>query len=94
MDKKRYTVLPVFAAAAAGLAYSAYKGAGLFNRPRFQKQHDAVSRYISTHYPGAYYDPIQSAGSGWSTVIHYGKHNVALFLLKTEQGDFVFSEHE
>lgn len=92
MAKKKSTLLPILAAVGAGMLYGAYKGKGIFNKPRFQKQHDAVSRYVSTHYPGAFYDPIQTSDNGWMTVIRWHGQNISLFITRTEQGDFVFSE--
>ena len=53
--KKRYGLLTFAAGLAITGVYNYVKGNGVFNRARFKNQHDAVSRYVDAHYPGAVY---------------------------------------
>lgn len=91
MKKSKITVL---AGAAVFEAYRMYKGKGIFNKIRFKRQHEAVSNYIGTHYPGAFYSDISEAGGGWSCMIKNGNKNIMLYLSETPGGVFVFWEKE
>lgn len=81
------------AAAAATVAYSAVTGKGVFNKIRFKKQHDVISRYVDAHYPGAIYTPIEQNDHGYVTVILYpGERERLLYCYETTDGDYVFTE--
>ena len=86
-----------FLTAAAGLAvagvYHYVKGNGVFNKSRFKNQHDAVSRYVNAHYPGAVYSPIQAFSEGWITVITTPENkNITLTITKCNENVYVFKE--
>ena len=88
--KKRKIVL--LAAAAAGIAYSAAEGKGIFNKVRFKKVHEAVSAYVNSHYTNAFYSPISTAGKGYITTITHSQGKVMLYITPTEDGVFIFHE--
>ena len=50
MKKKNAVMLASLAA--AGI-YGAVTGKGIFNKVRFKNQHDAIARYVNSHYPNA-----------------------------------------
>lgn len=82
----------VAAVAAAG-AYGLVRGKGVFNKPRFKEQHDAVARYVQSHYPNATYSPIEQTGKGWATVIRrIGMPKILLYITKSENGIYIFTE--
>lgn len=89
--KKNKWIPVLFALAAAGI-YHAAKGRGAFNPIRFSAQHNAVSRYVETHYPGASYSEITALPDGWSCVVHAPGKEVLLFLTKSENGVYIFHE--
>lgn len=75
--------------------YSAVRGKGIFNKPRFREQHHVISRYVEAHYPGAVYSPIESAHKGYLTVIRrIGKPKIMLYAYKTSAGVYVFEESQ
>ena len=91
--KKKMSINPVLVAAAITGVYHAVKGNGVFNKPRFAKQHDAISKYVETHYPGGTYAPIRATQNGWATIITAtdgSKYN--LYVGKTPDGVYVFKE--
>lgn len=82
----------VAAVAAAG-AYSIIRGKGVFNKPRFKEQHDAVSRYVESHYPNSTYSPIEATENGWVTIIRrINEPQIFLYITKTDDGVYVFNE--
>lgn len=93
MSKKKNGLIPILITIGAAGVYHAVKGKGIFNRPRFAKQHDAISKYVETHYPGGSYAPIQATQNGWATVITApdGKQ-YNLYVGKTPDGIYVFKE--
>lgn len=93
MAKKKSTLLTVLGAAAAYGIYSAVTGKGIFNKPHFKEQHDAVSRYVDSHYPRARYTPIEQTQNGWMTIITKSDFSrVMLYLSKAENGVYIFKE--
>ena len=87
--------LMLLAGAAAFGAYSAIYGKGLFNKPRFKEQHDAISRYVDAHYPGARYTPIEATEKGYVTVIkRFGYNNILLYAYKSQDNIYIFHESE
>lgn len=91
--KKKNRLVSVLITLGAAGAYRAVKGKGMFNKPRFAKQHDAISKYVETHYPGGSYAPIHATQNGWATVITTAdgkKYN--LYVGKTPDGIYVFKE--
>ena len=93
MDKKKLKAASLLTAAAATTVYSVIRGIGIFNRPRFRSQHEAVSKYVETHYPGALYSPIHQTDFGWSTVIKTGvREKILLMITQTNDGIFIFKE--
>ncbi len=91
--KKNGGILPILGAAAAAGIYGYINGKGLFNKPRFKEQHDAVSRYVDSHYPGARYSPIEATTNGYMTVIsRRGMQKILLYAEKTPDGVYVFNE--
>ena len=90
---KKKTLFMLAGAAALG-AYSAIEGKGPFNKIKFRDQHDAVSKYVETHYPNALYSPISKTENGWVTIIRrFNKPCIVLHISKTSDGMFVFNEH-
>lgn len=90
MKKKNAIILAT--AAAAGI-YSFINGKGIFNKMRFKDQHDAISRYVSSHYPNATYAPITATDTGWATVI-IRPMQPKIFLYVTSSGDGIYIFHE
>lgn len=93
MNKKN-SKLPVFVALTAWEAYRFYKGRGIFNKIRYKKQHEAVSNYMGTHYPNAFYSDIAETCDGWSCVVTTNSKKIMLHMTLTEGGTFVFWEKE
>ena len=92
MKKKNMFLL---ASAAAVGVYGALTGKGMFNKPRFKEQHDAISRYVNGHYPGATYTPISATQRGYMTVIkRFMKPDIMLYAYKSTDGVYVFNESE
>lgn len=90
MKKNKW--LMVAAVAATG-AYSIIRGKGLFNKPRFRQQHDAVSRYINNRYPDATYSPIEATENGWATVIRRANQpKILLYVTRSDDGIYIFHE--
>ncbi len=90
---RKFKISPVLVTVAAAGIYNAVKGNGIFNGPRFARQHDAVSKYVESHYPGATYAPIRATQNGWATIITEAdgkRHN--LYVGKTPDGVYVFKE--
>lgn len=91
MNKKK--LLGFTAAAAAATAYSAVTGKGPFNKMRFKNVHEAVSRYVEGHYPGAVYSPVQKTELGYGVIIRRpNSARVLLYAVPTEEGHYVFKE--
>lgn len=90
MKKKNAIILAALSAAGV---YSAVNGKGIFNKVRFKSQHDAVARYVKSHYPNAFYKPITAAGNGWATVIvRPGMPKIFLYVTRSEDDVYVFHE--
>lgn len=89
---KKSTKALLAAAAAVGV-YSAVEGKGPFNKIRFKNQHEHVSNYVNSHYPGAFYTPISATEKGWVTVIHrIGMPKIILYITCDQNGNYIFSE--
>lgn len=85
--------LPVLLGVTAAGIYHFVQGNGIFNRMRFASQHDAVSRYVETHFPGARYSAIRDTGDGWITMITpKNGDKILLYLIKTDEGVYIFRE--
>ncbi len=89
---KRKDKLPILLGVAAWEAYRFYKGKGIFNKVRYKKQHEAISNYLETHYPNAFYSDIIETENGWSCIINNMGQKTVLCLTKTEDDTFVFWE--
>ncbi len=86
---KWFMVAAVAAAGADGMI----RGKGVFNKPRFREQHDAISRYINSHYKGATYSPIEATENGWATVIkRVNQPKILLYATKSKDGVYIFHE--
>ncbi len=94
MGKKKISpFLTVAGSLAVAGIYNYVKGNGIFNKPRFKDQHDAVSRYVEAHYPNSFYSPITATEKGWMTVITtQDNKKIALSLTKCENNVYVFEE--
>ncbi len=89
---KKKTKLLLGSAAVAGV-YSVITGKGPFNKLRFAKQHEHISRYVETHYPNGAYSPITATESGWVTVIkRIGMPKIILYVTCDEDGNYIFEE--
>lgn len=91
---KKGSKLPLLIGLAAVGAYRFYKGKGVFNKVRFPEQHKAVSDYIESHYPTAFYSDITPTDDGWSCIINTAARQVVLYMTKSTDGIFVFWEKE
>lgn len=93
MTEKQFKRSMFFAAAAAGLAYSALSGKGIFNKSRFREQHEALARYVDGNYPNCSYSNITAHGGGWASVVkRFGKPIAFLYFTKSADGVYVFTE--
>lgn len=89
----KHKLTPMLITAAAVGVYSAVKGIGVFNKPRFAKQHEAVGKYVETHFPGGTYSDITQTENGWFTAVTAADGSIhKLFLGRTPDGVFVFQE--
>lgn len=89
---KKKTLFLIGAAVAAGI-YRAATGKGMFNKTRFKEQHERISNYVDSHYPGCAYTPIEKTPSGWVTVIRrIARPNIILYVTRDKNGNYVFSE--
>ncbi len=77
---------------AAFEAYRFYKGKGIFNKIRFENQHEAVSNYLEHHYPNAFYSDITETDDGWSCIVNNKGERIILYMTKTPDDIFVFWE--
>lgn len=93
MKKKNKLLAVALGAAAVGI-YRAAKGKGAFNRLRFANQHEAISKYVETHHPGAAYSSIEAVGEGWSCVIYDAGEKYLLYLTCSTDGVFIFEENK
>ncbi len=82
----------ILTAAAVTAVYGAVKGKGIFNGPRFRRQHEAVGKYLETHYPGSFYTPIQQTDLGWTTCIKTRDKQSILLMITESGGTFIFKE--
>ncbi len=93
MKKNKKMLAVLLGAAAVGL-YRAVKGKGAFNRMRFANQHEAVSRYVEAHHPGAVYSSIEAVGEGWSCVVNDGGEKYLLYITCADDGVYIFEENK
>lgn len=93
--KKSHRLMAVLAGAAAAGVYAAVKGKGVFNRPRFAKQHDAIQRYIDAKHKNAEYAPVETVSNGWCTVVtETDGSQFMLYMTCDKDGVFVFHEEK
>ena len=79
--------------AAAATVYSVVAGKGPFNKYRFKKQHEELSKYVDTNYPGCAYSQISAHGTGWTAaVLRMGKPIRFVYFTKSEDGTYIFTE--
>lgn len=91
--KKKFGLFAVLAGATAIGAYNYAKGNGIFNKRRFKSQHEAVTRYLDAHYPGAVYSPIKSEDDGWITIITTPDNKrISLSITRCEDNIYIFKE--
>lgn len=94
-EKKSGAWVPVALGLAAAGVYHLVRGTGAFNKVRFAKQHNAIEKYVQTHFPGATYAPIQAYDDGWITVINTpGGSRITLYVTRTEDGTYLFRENQ
>lgn len=89
---KKKTGLWLLAGASAAIGYCAVTGKGVFNKFRFKKQYDAILNYTETHCPGAMIGEITPYKEGWSCQISQGDTSFWLYIIPTEQGNFIFEQ--
>lgn len=90
--KKKHKLLAVALGTAAVGVYRAVRGKGVFNKVRFAEQHDAATKYIESHHPGATYSPIETFGDGWSCVVSDNGEKILLYITCSDEGVFIFDE--
>lgn len=76
----------------AAVAYSFIKGIGIFNHPRFYKEHKALKNYLKTYHPDSNTGDIVKTKTGWSCIINSRNKQILLNIEKTNDGNYVFSE--
>lgn len=93
---KRKNKFLLFAAAGAmATIYSAIEGRGIFNKMRFAKVHDALSRYLQENYPAATYSPIEATKKGYVTTVSSPQGKVILYITASpheENNNYIFEE--
>ncbi len=90
--KKQKKLMWVLAGALAVGAYRATTGKGIFNKIRFKDEHDAISNYMLSNHPGAFYSDIVKTGEGWSCIINDGYDKYLLYINLSEDGTYIFAE--
>lgn len=91
---KKKTLFMIAGVTALG-AYSFFEGKGPFNKLKYKEQHDALSRYVETHYPKALYSPITKTKNGYMSIIRsLNMQPIVLYFEKTEDGTYIFNETE
>jgi len=93
MSKKNNN-MPILLGVALWEGYRFYKGKGIFNKFRYKKQHEAVSNYLETHYPNAFYSDIVETDDGWSCILNDSGKKVMLYMTKTDNNTFIFWEKQ
>ena len=93
MNRNNKKLTALLAIGAVG-AYRFYKGKGGFNKIRFKTQHEAVSKYVETHYPGAFYSDIVKTSKGWTCAITARNTRIALYINKAPDNTFIFWEEK
>lgn len=91
LSKAQKTVLYTTATA---LVYSALKGNGVFNKPRFFNQYRAIKKYIDTTHPDAVIGNIVKTSAGWASVINCHGEKILLNVTKTPDDRYIFSEEK
>lgn len=92
MSKKINTKKALLLGLAASVAYKAIKGEGIFNKPRFYRQHEAVKKYLSSNHPNAKTGDIIKTEDGWSCIVNVGNRNFLLYITQSNNKEFIFSE--
>ena len=93
MGEKKTGRKLMLAAAAVTAVYSVAAGKGPFNKFRFKSQHEELSKYVDSNYPGCSYAPISAHGKGWASVILKANKPVSyVYFTKSEDGTYIFTE--
>lgn len=93
MSKKSNKKTALLIGLGAAAVYGILKNSGIINKTIYKKEHEAVSRYIESHYPGGFYSDIKRTEQGFITIITTPQFKkIALFFTETENGNFIFSE--
>ena len=93
MGKKKIGRKLLLATAAATAVYTVATGKGPFNKYRFKKQHEELSAYVESKYPGCTYGPISAHGSGWASVILKNGTPVSyVYFTRTGDGTDIYTE--
>lgn len=88
-SKKKLLLL---AGLGAAVGYCAATGKGIFNKVHFKKQYNAILNYTNTHCPDAAIGEIFPYKEGWSCHISNGDEQFWLYLIPSENGNFIFEE--
>lgn len=93
MSEKKTGKKLMLATAAIAAVYSVAAGKGPFNKYRFKKQHEELSKYVDTNYPDCSYSPITAHGKGWaSAILKAGKPVSYVYFTKSDDGTYIFTE--
>ena len=93
MDSKKINKRLNMAGAAATAVYFVAAGKGPFNKYRFKEQHEELSKYIDTNYPGCAYSTITAHGKGYSAaVLKLGAPIKFIYFSKGTDGHYIFTE--
>lgn len=93
MNIKGIKCRTVLTAAVAAAVYSAVTGKGIFNKPRFREQHEALGKYVDNNHPGCTYSSITVHGRGWSSCVRrWGRPVCYVYFSKSPDGTYVFTE--
>lgn len=74
------------------ILYSAVKGNGVFNKPRFYFVYNALKKYLSSNHPLSNMGEIVRTKNGWSCIINDSGKSFVVNISKSEDGTYLFSE--
>jgi len=91
---KKKALLLGLTTVAVDAVYRAVKGHGVYNRIKYPKEHEAVSKYLKDRRPYATYSSSEYAYGTYSTKITDGIKKFVLTFQVDENGQFIFEEKE
>jgi len=92
MSKK--TKKAVLIGLGTALLYSAVKGNGIFNKPRFYFVYKALEKYLSSNHADSNIGEIVKTKNGWSCIVNDKGKSFVVNISKAVDGNYLFSESE